>query len=95
VLNAGLEGINRKLKPPRPVEENVYKIESAVLKDKGIGLLPRSLWEALEYYHKSKVAKSALGDVLFQRYYEIKLREWDEYSIQVSQWEHDKYLELY
>jgi glutamine synthetase len=57
--------------------------------------LPRSLWEALEYYHKSKTAKAALGDTLFQRYYEIKMREWEEYSIQVSRWEQDKYLELY
>lgn len=95
VLRAGLEGIKKNMKPPRPVEENVYKIKSDVLKDKGIGLLPRSLWEALEYYYKSKVAKSALGDELFQRYYEVKLREWDEYSIQVSKWEVDKYLELY
>ena len=95
VLNAGLEGINNKLRHPRPVEENVYKIESAVLKDKGIGLLPRSLWEALGYFYKSRVAKNALGDVLFQRYYDIKLKEWDEYSVQVSKWEQDKYLELY
>jgi glutamine synthetase len=95
VLKAGLNGIEKKLKPPKPVEENVYKIKTAVLADKGIGLLPRSLWEALEYYHKSKVAQSAFGDELFQRYYEIKMKEWDEYSIQVSRWEHDKYLELY
>jgi glutamine synthetase len=73
----------------------VYKIKSRVLADKGIGLLPRSLWEALEYYQKSSVAKRAFGDELFQRYYEIKMKEWDEYSIQVSKWEHDKYLELY
>jgi len=95
VFRAGFEGIKNNLTPPKPVEENVYDIESAVLKDKGIDLLPRSLYEALEYYNQSKIAKSALGDVLFQRYYEIKLKEWDEYSIQVSKWEQDKYLELY
>lgn len=95
ILRAGFEGIKNNSKPPKPVEENVYAYETDILKDKGIGLLPRSLWEALEYYYKSKVAKRALGDVLFQRYYEIKLKEWEEYSIQVSKWEHDKYLELY
>lgn len=95
VLRAGLEGIENKIAPPVPVEENVYEFQSDVLADKGIDLLPRSLYEALEYFYKSKIAKSALGDALFQRYYEIKLREWDEYSIQVSKWEHDKYLELY
>ncbi len=95
VLRAGLDGIEKKLKPPKPVEENVYKIKSHVLADKGIGVLPRSLWEALDYYHKSSVAQRAFGNELFQRYYEIKMKEWDEYSIQVSMWEQDKYLELY
>jgi len=95
VLRAGLEGVNNKLKPPEPVEENVYALDTNVLKDKGIDLLPRSLYQALEYYGQSKLARSALGDILFQRYYDIKLREWDEYSIQVSRWEVDKYLELY
>jgi glutamine synthetase len=95
VLRAGLEGISNKLKPPAPVEENVYALEINVLKDKGIDLLPRSLYQALEYYGHSDLARSALGDTLFQRYYDIKMREWDEYSIQVSKWEVDKYLELY
>jgi len=95
ILRAGIEGINNKLKPPAPVEENVYVLETDVLKDKGIDHLPRSLYEALEYYSQSKLARSALGDTLFQRYYDIKLREWEEYSIQVSKWEVDKYLELY
>jgi glutamine synthetase len=95
VLRAGLDGIDHTITPPEPVEENVYEFQSDVLVDRGIDLLPRSLYEALEYYYQSTIAKSALGDPLFQRYYEIKLREWDEYSIQVSKWEHDKYLELY
>ena len=95
VLRAGLEGIRDNLKPPSPVEENVYALEIDVLRDKGIDLLPRSLYQALEYYKDSTLAKSALGDILFQRYYDIKLKEWDEYSIQVSKWEVDKYLELY
>ncbi len=95
VLRAGIDGMQRNLKPPKPIEENVYRIKSNVLKSKGIDLLPRSLWEALQYFHRGKMAKSALGDVLFQRYYDIKMKEWNEYSTQVSKWEHDKYLELY
>ncbi|MBE0432111.1 glutamine synthetase [candidate division WOR-3 bacterium] len=95
VLRSGLEGIEKKLKPPASVEENVYALETSVLKNKGIDLLPRSLYQALEYFSQSKIARSALGDTLFQRYYDIKMKEWDEYSIQVSKWEVDKYLELY
>jgi len=95
VLRAGLEGMRKKMKPPKAVEDNVYEMHMTDLQTKGIGLLPRSLWEALAYYHKSKIARAAFGDALFQRYYEIKMKEWDEYSTQVSKWEQDKYLELY
>jgi glutamine synthetase len=95
VLAAGLDGIERKLKAPKAVEENVYKIEPPDLEAMGIDVLPRSLWEALQYFRKSRLAESILGKTLHDKYYEIKLREWDEYSIQVTKWELDKYLELY
>ena len=34
----------------------------------------------------------ALGDHIFPRYVELKRREWNEYRIQVSEWEMDRYL---
>jgi len=95
ILSAGVEGIEKKLKSPKSVEENVYKIELVDLKKMGIELLPRSLWEALQHYRNSKLIRETLGETLFEKYYEIKLKEWDEYAIQVSKWEIDKYLELY
>ena len=95
ILSAGLYGVKSDLKAPKAVEENVYKFEPPDLEAKGIDVLPRSLWEALQYYHRSQLAKETLGETLFEKYYEIKMREWDEYSIQVSKWELDKYLELY
>lgn len=95
ILRSGLEGIDNGTKPPKPVEENVYKIGSDILKNKGIDLLPRSLWEALECYRHSRLARNTLGDDLFTRYYDVKMKEWDEYAVQVTKWEHDKYLELY
>lgn len=95
ILEAGMDGVRRKLKPPRPVEENVYQIENMDLQEKRIDLLPRSLWEALQFYHNSALVKKIFGDILFEKYYEIKMREWNEYSVQVSKWEIDKYLEIY
>ncbi len=95
VLNAGLDGIERKLKVPKAVEENVYKMELPDLEHMGIDVLPRSLWEALDNFRGSKLCERVLGTPLFEKYYEIKKREWEEYSIQVTKWELDKYLELY
>ena len=57
ILSSGMYGIEKKIKPPQPVEENVYKLKSVELLSKNIGLLPRSLFEALEYYSKSKLLK--------------------------------------
>ena len=36
--------------------------------------------------------KRALGDHIFPRYIELKRREWDDYRVQLSQWEMDRYL---
>ena len=36
--------------------------------------------------------KRALGEHIFPRYIELKRREWDEYRVQVTEWEKEKYL---
>ncbi|MEO0102373.1 MAG: glutamine synthetase family protein [candidate division WOR-3 bacterium] len=94
MFRAGLEGIKQKLTPPPPVEENVYTWEGTSRKGE-LATLPRSLFEALEYFSQSKLAKETLGEYLFQKYQEIKMREWQEYCLQVSPWELEKYLQLY
>ena len=33
-----------------------------------------------------------LGEHMFNRFVEIKRKEWDEYRVQVSRWELDRYL---
>ncbi|MEO0116119.1 MAG: glutamine synthetase family protein [candidate division WOR-3 bacterium] len=94
MLKAGLEGIEQKLTPPPPVEENVYNWEG-ISQKRELDTLPRSLFEALEYFSQSKLARETLGEYLFQKYQEIKMREWQEYCLQVSPWELEKYLQLY
>jgi glutamine synthetase len=34
------------------------------------------------------------GEHIYKRFIEIKRKEWDEYRVQVSQWELDKYLSI-
>ena len=36
--------------------------------------------------------RRALGEHIFPRYIELKRREWDEYRVQVTEWEKEKYL---
>src|SRR3990172_1997506 len=47
-LAAGLDGIERRLLPPQPVEEDVYHFDDAKLAKMGIGTLPATLAEALD-----------------------------------------------
>ena len=36
--------------------------------------------------------EKALGEHIFPRYVELKRREWNEYRIQVTEWEKEQYL---
>ena len=95
MLKAGLEGIKKDLTPPEPVEEDVYNFNDAKLAELNIDTLPDSLRQALKELKKDKVIQEALGKDMFEKYIEIKTKEWDEYNLQVTKWELDKYLEVY
>jgi len=95
MLKAGLDGIKNKQIPPEPVEENVYEFDGEKLNNKKIDVLPTSLLEALDEFKKSALFKEALGDHLFEKYIAIKTQEWDEFKMQVSPWEKEKYLDMY
>ena len=92
MLATGLDGIRRGLVPPPAVEENVYEFGPAQLRSHDIASLPGTLEEALRELERDDVIAEALGEHTFRRYMEAKRREWDEYRVQVTQWELDRYL---
>ena len=94
MLAAGLSGIEQKIEPPDPVEENVYKMSEEERLKKRIRQLPGSLLEAIQITEKSQVVRDALGDHVFQHFIENKKLEWDRYRIQITSYEIDKYLPL-
>lgn len=94
MLHAGLDGIKRKLKPPAPVEEDVYEFDDLKLKEMYIRTLPASLGEALEELKKSAFMKKVLGQHTYERYIAAKTGEYDEYRTSVTDWEIKKYLEI-
>jgi len=95
MLAAGLDGIERKLTPPAPVEENLYHFDAAKLESRKIKQLPGTLREALDELKADTVIREALGEHVFERFVEAKTEEWDEYRTQVSAWEVDRYLEAF
>ena len=58
----------------------------------GIGLLPRSLGEALDAMEKSELVADALGEHTFEWFIRHKRDEWGAYKQHVSEFEIDRYL---
>ena len=90
-LAAGLDGIQRRLAPPAESNENLYAI-AADLEAQGVRRLPASLEAAIHALEADSVVTAALGSHVTDQYVTGKLREWEEYRTQVTQWELDRYL---
>ena len=94
LLMAGLEGIEKGYELPEPMEKNLYHLSPDERKRLGIEQLPETLGEAIELTSESELMLRTLGEHMFNRYVEIKRKEWDEYRVQVSRWELDRYLAI-
>ena len=94
MLAAGLKGIEDKLEAPAPVEGNVYEMSAKEREGKGIGTLPASLLEAVNLTEKSELVRKALGEHVFAAFIQNKKIEWDQYRIQITEYELNKYLPI-
>ncbi|OGF99009.1 hypothetical protein A2153_03220 [Candidatus Gottesmanbacteria bacterium RBG_16_38_7b] len=94
LLKAGLEGIKKTLNAPDPVEENLFEFDDAKLAKHYINKLPASLNEAITEMEKGKIVKELFGEYTWKRYLEAKSEEWDDFRIQVTDWEVDRYLKV-
>ncbi len=94
MLAAGLKGIEEKIEPPKPVEEDVYGFDDSKLEKFYIKTLPADLGEAIEQFKRSKLMKDTLGEHMFNKYLEIRKTEWEEFQRSVTDWELDRYKDL-
>ena len=94
LLQAGLEGIEKGYELPEPMEKNLYHLSPEERRRLGIEQLPETLGAAIELTADSELALRTLGEHTFNRYIEIKRREWEEYRMQVTRWELDRYLPI-
>jgi glutamine synthetase len=94
MLTAGLKGIQEGYKLPEPMELNLYHLTDDERKERGIKSLPASLGEAIQIAERSDIVKEVLGPHCFERFIEIKKKEWDEFRIQVTEYEIKKYFPI-
>jgi glutamine synthetase len=92
LLHAGLEGIERGYELEPPMETNLYHLTPEERRDQGIVSLPETLGEAIDEFAGSDLMRRAFGDHIFDNYVKLKRREWDDYRVQLTQWELDRYL---
>lgn len=95
MLAAGLDGIEQNLSLPTPVEESVYEMTSEEMLNRGIETLPADLYGALRALAKDEMVKEVLGEITYKKYYDIKMQEWDNFRMVVTDWEKANYLEKY
>ena len=95
LLAAGLDGIEKKMQAPEPVEDDIFEMSQEEMEKRGIGSVASNLKEAIDELGKNDVLREALGEFTTNKLIQAKQAEWDDYRIAVSQWELDRYLETY
>jgi glutamine synthetase len=93
MLAAGLDGIRRELPLPSPSEENLYLLENH--RGNALSTLPGTLEEAVDALEDDQVIREALGPHVYERFIAAKRSEWDDYRLEVTAWELNKYLTSY
>jgi glutamine synthetase len=94
MLHAGLEGIEKGYELPEPMETNLYDLSADERARLGVEQLPETLGEAIEELAQSELVLKALGEHVFTRYVDLKRAEWEEYRVEVTPWELNKYLSV-
>jgi glutamine synthetase len=92
LLHAGLEGIEKGYELPDPMETNLYHLTAEQRGERGIVALPETLGEAISELSGSALVRKAFGPHIFDRYIELKRKEWDDYRVQLTEWELSRYL---
>ena len=88
-LAAGLDGMDRALTPPAPFNEDLYERRAH-----GLTMppqLPASLSAAIDALAADAVLRESVGAAFCQEFIQLKRQEWDDFHLQVSDWEMRRY----
>ena len=93
MLAAGLDGIDRELPCPEPLNNlNVYELSDEERHHLNIDMLPGSLLEAVNAFAADLVLQDALGEPLTEAFLNARRTEWEVFRTQVTDWEINRYL---
>lgn len=95
LIAAGLDGLARRIDPGPACTDDLFVQPLAALRERGIGVLPQSLGDAVEALEADAVLCEALGATLAGEFIAAKRAEWIAYARHVSDWEMRRYGELF
>ena len=95
----GRDGIDASPTPVATTELNLHELDDERRAELGIELLPGNLLDATRELEKCDVLRKALGHTGREDYVDYfvheKRQEFQDWHDQVSQWEVDRYLQLF
>ncbi len=94
LLHAGLDGIEKGYELPAPMDTNLYDLSHGERMRAEIEALPESLGDAIELGAESELLLRAFGEHIHNRFVDIKRAEWDDYRVQVTPYELERYLPI-
>ena len=92
MLRAGLDGIQHKIEPPSPIDQNIYHMSDEHLMQSGVEKLPQDLNAAIAHMLADDVVMDAVGAHVAHNYIKAKRIEWNAYAGCVHPWETERYL---
>jgi glutamine synthetase len=85
-IYAGLDGMSNRLTPP-PSADTPYEAK--------VDLIPRTLAEALDHLKEDQVLRDGFGATFIEYYCKLKEAELARFNVEVSEWEHREYFEIF
>jgi glutamine synthetase len=91
-IAAMLDGIEQEMRPPSPIDEDIYEWDEDKFIANNIKTLPQTLGEALVALKEDAYLTDAMGVDYVNEYTNTKNLEWIDYCRSVSDWEYHRYL---
>jgi len=91
LVAAGLDGIARELALPPDIEDDLFLLDLAQVRARGLAVLPQDLGGALDALAADAVVCDALGPALTAQFLQLKRAEFVEHARHVSDWELQRY----
>ncbi len=95
LIAAGLDGLDRGLELPEPVEVDPATLSEQEREERGIRRLPETQAEALDALAADAVLVDALGPTLAQSYLAVRRSEWTAYSAEDEAFEQQGHFSKY